>query len=214
MNVILYSDKKWPDPQTQLSPSKVQVLAKRSRSYLVTSTGPVVIAEEARCPGSNWPWAPQATQVAGTRSCRLWPRERGRCPYRQGWGRGSPSPQSLGRASRWSWWGLWSPTGHSPPTSFPIQKPGELEGPRKKAGICLLPHSLPAWWPPLHWLLADCWTTNGHSLTVGCLGEGPTAAATNGWAGPLTVTHWQLLTWGRGTLWHQPMAEQPVVVSK
>ena len=182
MNVILYSDKKWPDPQTQLSPSKVQVLAKRSRSHLVTSTGPVVVAEEARCPGSNWPWAPQATQVAGTRSCRLWPRERGRCPYRQGWGRGSPSPQSLGRASRWSWWGLWSPTGHSPPPLSPSRSLVSWRAPgRRLESVSYLTLCLPG---DHHSI--DCWLT----------------------AEPLTVTHWQLVAWGRGPLQQQPMAEQ------
>ena len=51
-------------------------------------------------------------------------------------------------------------------------------------------------------------TINGHSLTVGCLWEGPTVALTNGWAGPLTVAHWQLVAYGRGPLWHWLMAEQ------
>ena len=50
-------------------------------------------------------------------------------------------------------------------------------------------------------------TTNGHSLTVGRLGEGSTAVPTNGWARPPTVTHWQLVAWGRGPIWHQPRAE-------
>ena len=44
-------------------------------------------------------------------------------------------------------------------------------------------------------------TTNRHSLANPHLGEGPTVVLTNGWAGPLTVTLWQLLTWGRGPPW-------------
>ena len=51
---------------------------------------------------------------------------------------------------------------------------------------------------------ADQWlsrTINGHSLANPHLGEGPTVVLTNGWAGPLTVTLRQLLTWGRGPPW-------------
>ena len=61
----------------------------------------------------------------------------------------------------------------------------ELEGPGKKAGTHLLPHSLPE--PSLHrpWLNG---TSNGHLLTVARLRDGSIAASTNGQVGPLMVT--------------------------
>ena len=43
-------------------------------------------------------------------------------------------------------------------------------------------------------------TTNGRSLTVGCLWEGPTMAVISGWRGPLMVAHWSWLLVG-GVFW-------------
>ena len=40
MNVTLCSDKKWPGPKTQLSPSEVLVLAKKDRSHVAALLGP------------------------------------------------------------------------------------------------------------------------------------------------------------------------------
>ena len=78
--------------------------------------------------------------------------------------------------------------------------------PREPAEICLLPH-----FPPEDHHSTNRWLNyliKGCSLTVGGLWAGPTAVPTNGWAGPLTVSHWQLVSWGQGPLWHWPMAEQ------
>ena len=75
-------------------------------------------------PNLTSPQAPQATQMAGTRSCWLRPMQMAtaiRLP-RQGWGRGSPQPHSLGPTSGQPWQELWSPTAHSPqlvPVSAP-----------------------------------------------------------------------------------------------
>ena len=62
-----------------------------------------------------------------------------------------------------------------PPSTPANQKPvGVLEGSREKAGISLLPHS-----PPdnhhAHQLLAE-WPTNRGLLTVSSLGDGPHCA--------------------------------------
>lgn len=63
------------------------------------------------------------------------------------------------------------------------------KSPKEKARILLLPHSPhPRTTTPVTKSL-----TNGRSLTVGCLWAGPTLASTNGWAGPLPVSHWRLV---------------------
>ena len=63
-------------------------------------------------------------------------------------GTGSPSlwPLGLGPASGQHWRGLWSPAGQSPgrsPTPIHWRAPGEQEGSGVKAGVRLLPPSLP-----------------------------------------------------------------------
>ena len=137
-----------------------------------------------RCPGPNWPSGSSAL-----------PNGRGQVPQmasrwtaiaiRSGhWGRdggkGSPLlPQGLGLTSGWLWRGLWSPSGHSPkPVLFPelssspaSLRRGELEGPGRRPGS-------PSY-------LSLRLTTITPSLTVACLGEGPTAVLTSGWAAPL-----------------------------
>ena len=115
--------------------------------------------------------------------CRL-PLPLGR---RDGWGRSlTPSLQGRGSASRWHWWGLWSPAGHSPqsaPWAPPAHSLGlrlhELEAPGEKAGIHLFPHS-----PPDNRHSTDCWlngTSNGCSLAVGRWWEEPTGSRADQW---------------------------------
>ena len=119
------------------------------------------------------PQAPQATQMVGARSPRLCSMQTSAAirSQRKGWGRGS---QGLGLASGWFWRGLWSPAGHTPslfpgsPRSPAGPRPGELAGPREKAGICLLAHS-----PPDNLLTVGLIPSNGCSLTVARLGAGP-----------------------------------------
>ena len=103
---------------------------------------------------------------------------------------GSPPPQGLGPASAWPWWGLWSPAGHSPQpvprvSQLTCQSEARWAGePHKNVWTHFLPHS-----PPdghQRWLTTTLGTVgwdgsaNGCSLTVARLGEGPTAAPTNG----------------------------------
>ena len=122
------------------------------------------------------PQAPQATQTARARSHRLCPTQTtvAMRSQRRAWGRGSPPHQGLGPASGRSWWGLWSPAGHTPslfpgsPSSPANPRPGELEGPGEKARICLLPNS-----PPEDHHSGDPWLD-----------------------APPPVAHWQLLVWG------------------
>ena len=79
-NVILCSDKKGQGPKAQLSPSKVQVLAKRRQisvggSLRARSPDPAQLSS-LREPGTQdptGPQAPQAAQMAGARSRRLCP---------------------------------------------------------------------------------------------------------------------------------------------
>ena len=78
MNIILCPDKKGQDPNPQLSPSEVQVLAKtkqRSAGGVFRARFPdAVQLSSLREPGaqdSPDPQAPQATQTAGARSPRL-----------------------------------------------------------------------------------------------------------------------------------------------
>ena len=84
------------------------------------------------------------------------------------------------------------PAGHSLPSvrwaprSPTGRRLDELEGPGKKAGTHLLPHSLPE--PSFHRPRLNG-TSIGHLLMVARLRDGPTAASTNGQAGPLMVTH-------------------------
>ena len=72
-----------------------------------------------------------------------------------------------------------------PPNSPASPRPGELEGPGEKARICLSSH-----FPPEDHhstTLAQC-PSNNSSLTVACLGAGPTEAPTNDRMCPLMVT--------------------------
>ena len=78
MNIILCPDKKGQDPNLQLSPSEVQVLAKtkqRSAGGVFRARFPdAVQLSSLREPGAQDPpdpQAPQATQTAGARSPRL-----------------------------------------------------------------------------------------------------------------------------------------------
>ena len=104
---------------------------------------------------------------------------------RQGWWGGSPPPQGLGQSSRQPWPGL-EPLGHSPSLSLGNLLPthqaaslrlGELEGPRKNASTCLLPHS-----PPNDHHSANSWLislSNGCSLTSWWLLGTSTMASTS-----------------------------------
>ena len=97
--------------------------------------------------------------------------------------------------------GSGSPAGHSPEpvpwaTAHPPVQGQVSQRAREKAGIHLLSSS-----PPQDYNSTEIdWPTNGRCLTVIHLGEGPTAAPANGWAGPLTGGHWQLLSWGMSPL--------------
>ena len=95
------------------------------------------------------------------------------------------------------------------PVHWPPPSPAHLLtwGPvsQRSPGFYLLPHFPPDDDHSNHRL--NCLTL-GHSLTVGCLGEGPTMTLTNDQAGPLTVTPWQLAICGRGQIQHWPTAEQ------
>ena len=122
------------------------VLAKRRQisagSWLpqgqIPRTCPAVIANGARHPGSSQPSCSSGHLNSGGQDS--WSAQR------QGSGRGSRLPQSLGLVSQWPWRDLCVPTGHSPlfpgshcsPTGPRL---GELEGPKQKAKICL-PYSL------------------------------------------------------------------------
>ena len=115
----------------------------------------------------------------------------------QGWGKGSLSPQGLSLASGWPSQGPWSPAGHSPqPAPWAPQRtcwpPGELEGPRKKAGIRLSPHSLPGDHNFTDLLQNEGLMTNGGSLAAGFLWEGPGASQwlSRNTKGPLATTAW------------------------
>ena len=209
---------KGPCPQAQLSPSEVQSWLRGGRSQLAVPSGPGPqtlncnpCLQGTRCPGPSWPSGcpNRGGEGPGPTDCDpcRWPMPWG-CRGRDEGEVHSLLPQGLGPASGWPWRGLWSPVGHStqplpwPPRSPAGLRPGELEGPGEKAGICLLPHSPPddhhstnrwlngplmaAHWQLLTWGGAHCganqWlrrTTNSYSLTVACLGKGP-AVAPNG----------------------------------
>ena len=129
------------------------------------------------------------------------------CRDRDGW-----EVHCWAKANGRPWRGLWSPAGHSSqPVPWARQLNWLARGRVSKRALWRKPGSpltsLSTWGPPFRQPLAES-PTKGHSGTAGHLGEGPTVAPTNGWAGPLTVTHWQWLTLRRGPLWHQPMAEQ------
>ena len=156
---------------------------------------PAIVAEEAGAPGLQ---APQATCAAGARSDQLHPmltaaavRSRGRD------GRDSPPPQGLGEGKWVALARALEPCRTQPPSLFPEPPSspkgpslGELEVPREKTPIHLLPHS-----PPGDHHSTDCLLNgpvNSHSLTVGCLREGPAA---NQWLSRTTNGH--SLTAGR-----------------
>ena len=119
------------------------------------------------------PQAPHAAQKLGARYRQPHPLQTAAAirSQRQRWRGGSPPPQGLGQSSRQPWPGL-EPLGHSPSLSLGNLLPthqaaslrlGELEGPRKNASICLLPHS-----PPNDHHSANSWLnslSNGCSLT-------------------------------------------------
>ena len=71
-------------------------------------------------------------------------------------------------------------------------RPGELEGPRKKAGIHLSPHSLPGDHNFTDLLQNEGLMTNGGSLAAGFLWQGPGASQWLSWntKGPLVTTAW------------------------
>lgn len=114
-NVILCSNKKRQAPKAQLSPSKVQVLAKRKQisvgGYLRDRSPDSAQLSSLRGPGlqPSWPsglrlpragWGRQASQTVTQANCRCsYFTETGRC-------RGSLLLQG------WPWSGLWSPTGN------------------------------------------------------------------------------------------------------
>ena len=130
--------------------------------------------------------------MAGARPHRPWPRQRATAitSQRSGSGRSSLPPQGLSLISGQSWQGLWSPAGHSPqpvpgpPSSHADLRPAELEGPMEKPKIHVLPHSLPEDHDSANSSLNG--PTKGHSLTVGCLWEGP---GTNQWLSRTTNGH-------------------------
>ena len=150
------------------------VLTRRSRS-----PDPVQLPS-LREPGawdSTGLQAPQAARKEG--ASRLHPMQTAAAMrwLRQGLGRGSP--QHL-KAWAQQWAALaraLEPAGHSlqpvpqAPGSPTGPRPGELEGPREKAGLHLLSYSQSEDHHSTdHWLNAQ---TKGHSLTAGCLWEGP-----------------------------------------
>ena len=107
-----------------------------------------------RDPGTQDPTGPQVPQVARTGGPShthriLWRRP---LPWGHRDGDGGESHHHLKAwvwPVGWPWQGLWSPAGHSSqpvswaPSSSTDPRPGELEGPREKAGIGLLSNSLP-----------------------------------------------------------------------
>ena len=112
---------------------------------------------------------------------------------KQGHGRSSPPPQALGPVALVR---VPKPCRTQPPTC-------SLDPPTHP-----LAQGQVSWWAPgrrpgsisyltLHLrttrLMTLEWATNSCSLAVACLGEGPTAAPTNGCAGPLTcpIKSWQ-----------------------
>ena len=136
---------------------------------------------------------------------------------RQGWGRGSPLPQAWARQVGDPGEGSGAPQDPAPwglfpgPPAHPLAQGQWTGGPpgRKRGSASYLILHMTTTAPPTFGCMghqrssidsclfvggANCSTdqwlsraTNGHSLTVGHLGEGPTAALTNGWARPLMV---------------------------
>ena len=97
--------------------------------------------------------------------------------------------KSWANASQWPWWGLWNSAGHRPQsvpwssqlTHWPKAKEqAGGGGAQQKARIQLLHPS------PPH---------NDLSTAIG-------------WVTSLTIPHWQLVAFGWGPLWHQPITKQ------
>ena len=138
---------------------------------------PAIVAEEAGAPGLQ---APQATCAAGARSDQLHPmltaaavRSRGRD------GRDSPPPQGLGE-------GKW------------VALARALEPCRTQPPACLL--SLPAHPRAQAWVSWRSLGRRPQSTSYPTLPLMTTTPLTVCWMGPLTVTHWQLVAYGRGLL--------------
>ena len=196
MKFTICSEKRGKGSKAQPSPSAVPSGLRGGRSRLVAPSGPgpqtcsAVITEAVRSPtqlalGLFKP----PKQRRGGQSCAadcypgegqllLDPAAIG--AQRQGWGRGSLLPQGRRPASGWLSWGLWSPAGHSlqpvpwvPPAHLLTQGQVSWRASGEKAKTPLLPDS------PLE---------DHHSALHRHLTENP----------PLTVTHRQLVAWGRG----------------
>ena len=178
--MFLCSDKKGWGSQTLLSPSEVQVLAKRRQISTDGSLrarspdSPAVIAEGARLPGDpTGPQGPQVSWTAGTRSHRLRPMQTAMAIKSQ---RGE-----IHRRLKTWWAAKWAalPTVPEPsrtqsqlvpcaPQFSCWLRPGEIESPRERATSYLILH-----------------LRTNTSLKVD-------------WIAPLMVAHLQPLSWGAG----------------
>ena len=180
MGVILCSDKKGQVLRHNLPPPKSSPGWVRAQPAAPSGPGPQTLLSHqcwgSRAPKPPGPQAPQAPHARGTgQVLQMASQADWAAMRRQGRGEG-PRCLKAGARPVVPQWGIRRTARHSlPPGPWAPRSPAgprldELAGPAEKAGVQLLPHCL----------------SDDHCSTD------------LGWVSPLTVTHWQLLAWGRG----------------